>query len=172
VINFQFSEEEKRELHHQRFHHPHPRVQKKMEVLWLKSKGFAHKDICPAAGVSNKTLATYLHQYEQGGIERLKELRFHHPISAMTPHRTTIEAYFRENPPANAKEAAAKIFELTGIRRSANQTRLFLKACGMRWRVTGVLPAKADPVKQDEFKKNTGTPAGGSPSRKTCGVFC
>jgi len=172
LINIQFSEEEKRELHYQRYHHPHPRVQKKMEVLWLKSQGFSHQDISLAAGVNNKTLATYLHQYVQGGIERLKELHFHQPCSAMTPHRTTIEAYFREHPPATAKEAAAKITELTGITRSANRTRIFLKKCGMRWRVTGVLPAKADPVKQEEFKKNAGAPAGRSPSRETCGIFC
>lgn len=125
-----------------------------MEVLWLKSQRFPHQEICLAAGVSNKTLVTYLHQYEKGGIERLKELHFYQPCSAMTPHRTTIETYFRDHPPATAKEAAAKIADMTGIMRSANRTRLFLKKCGMRWRVTGVLPAKADPVKQEYFKKN------------------
>jgi len=26
-------------IRHDRYHHPHPRVQQKMEVLWLKSKG-------------------------------------------------------------------------------------------------------------------------------------
>jgi len=71
-----------------------------------------------------------------------------------------------------AKEAAAKIAELTGIARSANQTRLFLKKCGMRWRVTGVLPAKADPDKQEDFKKNTGAQADRSSSRETRRVLC
>jgi len=155
MINIRFSEEEKRELHHQRYYHPHPRVRQKMEVLWLKSQEFQHQEISLAAGVSNKTLVTYLRQYEQGGVERLKELRFYQPRSAMTLHRTAIEAYFRDHPPATAKEAAAKIAELTGITRSTNQIRLFLKRCGMRWRVTGVLPAKADPVKQEYFKKHT-----------------
>jgi len=172
LVKIQFSEAEKRELHHQRYHHPHPRVQKKMEVLWLKSQGFSHKNISLASGVNGKTLVTYLHQYEQGGIERLKELHFYQPGSALDPHRTTIEAYFLEHPPATAKEAAAKIAELTGITRSANQTRLFLKKCGMRWRVTGVLPAKADPGKQEDFKKNTGTPVGRGSSRETRRVFC
>ena len=172
LVKIQFSEAEKRELHHQRYHHPHPRVQKKMEVLWLKSQGFPHRDISLAAGVNGKTLVTYLHQYEQGGIERLKELHFYQPSSAMVPHRAAIEAHFREHPPATAKEAAAKIAELTGIARSANQTRLFLKKCGMRWRVTGVLPAKADPDKQEDFKKNTGAQADRSSSRETRRVLC
>lgn len=58
LVKIQFSEAGKRELHHQRYHHPHPRVQKKMEVLWLKSQGFSHQDISLAAGVNGKTLVT------------------------------------------------------------------------------------------------------------------
>ncbi len=153
MIRIQFTEEAKLELHYQRYHHPHPRVQQKMEVLWLKSQDFPNPHICRAAGVSNKTLVTYLHQYEQGGIDKLKELHFYQPVSDMVKHRTTIESYFREHPPASAKEAAAKIAELTGLKRSENQVRVFLKKCGMRRRVSGVLPAKADPDKQEEFKK-------------------
>ncbi len=30
-----FSEEEKNNIYYHRFHHPHPRVQLRMEVLWL-----------------------------------------------------------------------------------------------------------------------------------------
>jgi hypothetical protein len=33
----------------------------------------------------------------------------------MCEHKKTIEAYFREHPPASVKEAMAKIEELTGI---------------------------------------------------------
>ncbi|WP_370583146.1 hypothetical protein [Microcystis sp. LEGE 00066] len=36
MINLEFTEEEKNSLYYERFHHPHPRVQLKMEVLWLK----------------------------------------------------------------------------------------------------------------------------------------
>jgi hypothetical protein len=34
-----FSEAVKQALHYERFRHPHPRVQLKMEVVWLKSQG-------------------------------------------------------------------------------------------------------------------------------------
>ncbi len=34
MINLEFTEEEKNSLYYERFHHPHPRVQLKMEVLW------------------------------------------------------------------------------------------------------------------------------------------
>ena len=34
-----FSIEEQQVLHRERFEHPHPRVQQRMEVLWLISQG-------------------------------------------------------------------------------------------------------------------------------------
>lgn len=46
MIHIEFTEEEKQALYDQRFHHPHPRIQLKMEVLWLKSQELPHKEIC------------------------------------------------------------------------------------------------------------------------------
>lgn len=37
MIRIQFTEEEKQALNYERYHYPHPRVQRKMEALWLKS---------------------------------------------------------------------------------------------------------------------------------------
>jgi transposase len=65
-----------------------------------------------------------------------------------------LEAYFRKNPPKTLAQAAAKIEELTGIVRSREQVRVFLNSIGMSCRRVGVLPAKADPDKQEEFLKN------------------
>ncbi len=48
----------------------------------------------------------------------------------------------------------AKIEELTGLRRSENRVREFLNVIGMRCRKIGMIPAKADPEKQEAFKKN------------------
>jgi hypothetical protein len=33
------------QLHYERFHHPHPRGQQKIEVLYLKSQGYPHQEI-------------------------------------------------------------------------------------------------------------------------------
>jgi hypothetical protein len=38
MLQLEFTETEKQALHYERFNHPHPRVQLKMEVLWLKSQ--------------------------------------------------------------------------------------------------------------------------------------
>jgi transposase len=88
-----------------------------------------------------------------GGIEKLKEIDHYRPQSELAKHRTTIEAYFREHPPATVSEAAAKLKELTGIERKPTQVRQFLKSLGMRSIKVGMIPAKADVEVQEEFKK-------------------
>jgi Homeodomain-like domain len=68
MIHIEFSEQEKRALDYERYHHPHPHVQRKMEALWLKSQKLPHKDICRCTGISKHTLCTYLQSYKQGGL--------------------------------------------------------------------------------------------------------
>jgi hypothetical protein len=58
-------------------------------------------------------------------LEQLKELPFHQPQSQLADHRSTLEAYFREHPPATIAEAGAKIEALTGIQRGPTQVRQF-----------------------------------------------
>jgi transposase len=124
-----------------------------MEALWLKSQKLSHKDICRLTGISPNNLRGYLRAYLKGGIEALKELNFYKPQSELCEHTKTIEAYFREHPPASVKEAMAKIKELTGIQRSENRVREFLKSIGMSPRKVGMIPAKADPDEQESFLK-------------------
>lgn len=149
----EISEGEKQELHYERFHHPHPRVQLKMEVVWLKSQGLTHEETARLAGVDARTVRLYLNEYEAGGLERLKEVRFYQPQSELAAHQEAIKAYFRERPPATINEAVAAIERLTGIKRSPTQVRQFLESLGMKRLKTGVLPSKGDPDKQEAFKK-------------------
>ncbi|RCV65948.1 Transposase [Methanophagales archaeon] len=153
MINIEFTEEEMQALNYERFHHPHPHVQRKMEALWPKSQKLSHKDICRLTGISPNNLRGYLRAYLKGCIEALKELNFYKPQSELCEHTKTIEAYFREHPPASVKEAMAKIKELAGIQRSENRVREFLKSIGMSPRKVGMIPAKADPDEQKSFLK-------------------
>lgn len=59
----------------------------------------------------------------------------------------------RKNPPASINQASSRIEELTGIKRSPTQVRVFLKKIGMKCRKVGVIPSKADPDVQEAFKK-------------------
>jgi len=161
MIRLAFTEEQVAQLRYERFHHPHPRVQTKMEAVLLKSEGLPHKEICRIVGITANTLRAYLREFLAGGVEALKEFRVSSSHGALHDHRTTLAAYFREHPPATVKEAAARIEEFTGIRRSETQVRKFLKSLGMRRLKVGYIPAKADPEEQERFKKRrTGAPAG------------
>jgi transposase len=151
MIHLQFTEADKAALCYERFHHPHPRVQLKMEALWLKSQDLAHWQICQLTGISENTLRAYLRAYEQGGVEGLKEIHFYQPHSELENHRTTLEAHFRNYPPATVTEAIEQIERLSGIRRSPTQIRGFLKSMGMRCLKVGSVPAKADPDAQEKY---------------------
>ena len=72
MIKIEFTSEEIDNLHYERFHYPSPRVQLKMEALYLKSQGLPHGTIQSLCKISSVTLAEYLRQYIAGGINRLK----------------------------------------------------------------------------------------------------
>jgi transposase len=153
MIQIDFTKEEMEALNYERYHHPHPRVQRKMESLWLKSHQLSHQLIAQLAGVCSNTLTQYLQDYQEGGIEKLKEINFYQPQSELVRYKSKIEDYFKENPPASIKEAMSKIEELTGIKRSETQVRKFLLSLGMKCRKIGMIPAKADFEKQEKFLK-------------------
>ncbi len=138
---FTFTAEDRQALAHDRYHHPDPRVQRKMEVLWLKSHDLPHDQIATLAGVSRRTVQRYLDEYLDGGLPRLRRCRWHHPRSALAQHEASLEESFREHPPRSTKQARAIIEQQTGIRRGLTQVRHFLKdRLGLRWRTTGAIP--------------------------------
>ena len=152
-MTLEFTEWDRQELDHERYHHPHPIVQRKMEVLWLKSQGKEAQEISQLASVSVSTVYRHLADYREGGLDKLKELNLYRPKSELLAHRSTIEEAFRAQPPASIKEAAHRIEQLTGIKRGHTQVSQFLKAIGLKRRKVGMIPAKADPEVQAQFKE-------------------
>ncbi|MEK6755122.1 MAG: IS630 family transposase [Bacteroidota bacterium] len=153
MVRLTFTPQETERLRKERFQHPHPRVQVKMDVLLLKAHNLPHPKIAHIVGVSENTVRKYLQDYQQGGLERLQEVHFYKPQSLLVPHRETLAAYFEAHPPASVSEAVAKIEELTGIRRHLTQGRKFLKSLGLRRLKVGSIPAKADVEQQAQFKQ-------------------
>src|SRR5262245_24785729 len=136
-----FTADDRNALAHDRYHHPDPRVQRKMEVLWLKSHGLDHDQIAAYADVSRRTVQRYLDQYLEGGLPRLRRCRRHRPHSALAEHQGSLEEYFLKHPVRSAKQARAVIEQRTGIRRGLSQVRHFLKdRLGLRWRKVGAIP--------------------------------
>jgi transposase len=128
---FTFTDADIAALRHERFHHPHPRVQEKMEVLWLKSRGLPHAEIARLTDLSRRTVQRYLDEYLDGGVAALRRVNFHRPQSDLAARAQSLEDYFLENPPRSAREARRVIEELTGLRRSLTQVRVFLHRAGL-----------------------------------------
>jgi hypothetical protein len=83
--------------------------------------GSPHGQIAELVGVIENTLREYFELYQQGGLEKLKELNYYQTESKLNTHITSLEAHFRENPPANIKEAQSEIETITGVKRSETQ---------------------------------------------------
>ena len=125
-----FSEADQQTLHRERFEHPHPRVQQRMEVLWLISQGLVYPEAARLAGVSEATVDRYVACYRQGGLEALRALNWgKSSTSALVQHRASLEESFRQNPPHTVAEACQRIKDETGIERGPTQVRAFLKKC-------------------------------------------
>jgi transposase len=124
---FTFTPEILNVLQHERYHHPHPRVQMKMAVLWFKSQGRSHEDIARLAGVSRRSVQRYLDEFAEGGLERLRQLSWRGKANELAAHHASLEDHFLEHPPRSAREAQAAIEQQTGIRRGLTQVRAFLK---------------------------------------------
>jgi transposase len=125
-----FSEADQQALHRERFEHPHPRVQQRMEVLWLISQGLVYPEVARLAGVSAATVDRYVALYRQGGPEALRELKWGKSSpSELMAYRDSLEESFRQNPPHTVAEACQRIKDETGIERRPTQVRAFLKKC-------------------------------------------
>ncbi len=151
MIHIDFTTQVIDDLHHHRFDHTHPRVQLKMEAVYLKSQGRPHHEICRLARISENTLRAYLGQFQDGGIDRLKRTDWAGTAGELAEHAETLEDYFRKNPPRSTAEAADVIERLTGVRRGLTQVRKFLGKAGMQFRKRGMIPAKADAAEQAKF---------------------
>jgi transposase len=138
-------------LREARYNHPHPRVMLKMDVVLLKGLGFSNDDIRSITGVCGNTMRDYWKQYNEGGIERLKEINFYRPSSELKDYSGKIEDYFTANPPSSISQASAIIKQITGIERGETQTRKFLKFLKFKFIKACSVPAK---VLTDEKKTN------------------
>lgn len=122
-----FSEEDRQALSQERYEHPDPCVQRKMELLWLISQGMTHKEAARLAGVAKATAQRYVAIYRQGGLPALRETNWHKPTSDLQEHRESLQESFRQNPPHTVAEACVRIKEETGLERRPTQVRRFLK---------------------------------------------
>ena len=128
TTRLEFTPEILKELNYQRYHHLVPLVQRRMEAIWLvKAHQLPHAQIAVLVDVTENTIRDYFELYQAGGVEKLKEIHYYQPESELKEHIVSLEAYFREHPPATIKQAQHEVEVITGIKRSESQVREFLK---------------------------------------------
>lgn len=157
MIKITFSKEDIKYIKYERYHNENHKTQEKMEALYLKSKGLAHNEICNICDITRATLVKYLKAYVAKGLDGLKETKYKGQPSELSKHIIEIKEYFKNNPPSSTAEAQAKIEEITGIKRSPTQIRLFLKKMGMSCRKLGVVPGKGitpEKIQEQDIFKN------------------
>ena len=148
-----FSEADVQAIAHERYHHPDPRVQRLMEILWLKHHRFPHERIATLAGCSRSTVGRTLSEYVAGGLDLLlRQLPIRRPNGELDGHRVSLEQIFKEHPPRSVKHARHVIEQHTGIRRGLTQTRRFLHRLGLKPRKVAVIPIPPKSTLEDHVK--------------------
>jgi transposase len=145
--------EDLEKINSERFRHHDPIVARHLHVLYCKSLELPHQEICDFVDISRRALVEVLKQYAQGGLAAVMQTKWRGKRFILDDHREIIEQHFRKHPPELVKVAAIEIEKLTGIKRGQTQIRTFLHKIGMKPRKVAGIPAKADPAKQEEFKK-------------------
>ena len=67
MLKLEFSTEEGEALRYWRFHHPHPHVQLKMEVVYLRSQKLENKPIQHLCGISKASNLSLPARVSSGG---------------------------------------------------------------------------------------------------------
>ena len=173
MIHIDFTPEQIDALHHERFHHPHPRVQLKMEAVYLKSQGLPHQDICRLARISENTLRS-LPAAVPGGrrraaqADRLGRDRAANWPSTARRWRSTSATTRPARPPRPPPRSSGSPASDAGL----TQVRKFLKGMGLKFRKLGMIPAKADADEQARVPRRAApAPAAAGPAAPPGGLL-
>jgi len=156
MLRANYTEVEQNTFRQLRYSYPDERIMQRFEILWLHACGKFAPEIATIVKQHPDTVRNVINMFKKGGIKLITTIDSNHPTSDLEKHQTSIIEEFTLRPPATAKEAAARIEKLTGIKRSPERVRIFMAKLGMKFRKTAAIPAKADLEKQEEFKKNVG----------------
>lgn len=103
------------------------RVAKQIIYIILLLFNVERKVIREVFGASDVTLCKYNAAIKNENLESVFEQSYNQPQSELEKYREQIENEFENNPPSTRREAAVKIEEITGIKRSLPSIGKFLK---------------------------------------------
>jgi len=98
-----------------------------MVCLTLMAFGISNGEINKKLGVSFPTLRKYRVALESKELDQLFEFRGTRTKSALNDYEEIILKDFDANPPKTLRDAQERILKLTGLNRSLNRVRMWLK---------------------------------------------
>lgn len=152
TLSFNLSEAEIEKLNYERYAYPQPMVQKRIFSVYLKAVlNFSNVNIGLITGLHPNMVSYWIGVYKEKGFDGLLTNNYGTNKSKLEEHADSILSSFLQRPPMNAVEATQRISEMTGINRSEQQVRVFMKRHGLRFIKCGHIPAKADNEAQNQW---------------------
>jgi transposase len=152
--------EELARLNYERYYYPCPIVQKRLHSVYIKANSnLSSKEICHIMGTHPNSLSKWIAIYKQEGFDGLCKADHHCNQSLLEKQAIDIKELFTSQSPRSIDEARLKIKELTGIERSNNRVRAFMKRHQFRFLKTGHIPAKVNTTEQKNWVNKTLKPA-------------
>jgi transposase len=143
MIDLDLTEKQLDELHKEASENPNARARKKCWVVYLRGKGFAHREIADVVRVDGDTVTGYVRKYRDGGLPLLLAEDYRKQRGRLDAHAERLEKVFKDQPPHTVNEAIGVIERETGIRLKHSACRDFLRKLGMKCRRCGLVPGKA-----------------------------
>jgi transposase len=153
MIHITISPEDLKRISTERFTQSDPIISRRLHVLYFKSLNIQHQKICEYADISPAALIKVLKKYAKGGLDEVMRMNWKPKRAVLDDHVELLKKHFHKQPPESVKVAGVEIEKLTGVKRGKTQTRRFLHKIGMKPRKVAGIPSKADPEKQELFKK-------------------
>lgn len=127
------------------------KFRRKFLALKMRNAGAPLEMISATLKVTVRSVSNYIAEYREGGLQASMEDRAYCPMSAVEPYIEEIEDSFRMTPVGCSRQARRRISEIADMQFSLSQTRRIMKRLGMRYRMAGQVPGKANPDEQLEF---------------------
>ena len=137
------STHEQREISRLRFEGKNNTLKRRAMVIYTKiNSKLSNTDIALSVGVSVDNVTDTIKGFSNHGLKYLQECNYKGTTSELDKHQETIVNAFQDNPPKNIDEAIVRVKELTGITRSANPLRLWLKKTDLSLSNPELFPVK------------------------------
>ena len=124
----EIKEEEKEEISKLRFEAKNKTLKRRAMIIYMKiNSKLSNKEIAVSIGVSVDNVTDTVRGFNELGMKYLKTSNYKGTTSELDKYEDLIISNFESDPPKNIDEAIIRVRKLTGITRTANPLRRWLK---------------------------------------------